>query len=73
MQEELDVLQGVGGSTPNMRSDRPFTLGGEDAPLVEPTVDPCQVSKAGGGERLHLVVIVIQQSQVEILRLFPIA
>lgn len=73
VQEELDVLQRVGGSTPDMRPDTPFTQGGDDQPLVKSTVDPCQVSKAGGGERLHLVVIVIQQSQVEILRPFPIA
>lgn len=73
VQEEFDVLQGVGGSTLNMRADTPFTQGGDDQPFVKSTVDPGQVSEAGGGERLHLVVIVIQQGQVEILRLFPIA
>jgi hypothetical protein len=36
-------------------------------------LNPCQVPKAGGGERLHLAVIVVQQSQVEILRLSPVA
>lgn len=72
MQESLDILQRVAGRTPDVRSGSHPPKCGNDAVLVELTVDPCQVPQASGGKRLHLAVIVVEQEQVEILQLFPV-
>ena len=73
MQEELDILQRIARGTPDVGSDAHLPKRGAYAGFVELTVNPCHVPEAGGGQRLRLVVIVVEQSQVEILRLLPVA
>ncbi|MEV4538950.1 hypothetical protein AB0J82_34775 [Asanoa sp. NPDC049518] len=57
--EELDVIQRVGGNTSDVGP-----AAGEakrsDTILIELAIDPCQVPKACGGERLHLLVVVFK-------------
>jgi hypothetical protein len=72
MQEGLDILQRVSGRTPDVRSGSHLPKCGNYTVFVELTANPCQVSQASGGKRLHLAVIVVEQKQVEILRLSPV-
>jgi hypothetical protein len=73
MQEDLDVVQRIGGGPADVGPDPCLTERGDYSVFVELTVDPCQVPEARGGERLHLMVIVIEERKVEILRFPPVA
>ena len=73
MQERLDVIQRIGGSSPDVRPCTRSAERSEHSVLVERAVNPCEVAEAGGGECLHLTVIVIEQDKVKILRFSPVA
>jgi hypothetical protein len=67
MQEGPNVLQRVTGSSSDIRPSACLAECCDNSVFVELTVDPGQVPEARGGERLYLMVIVIEQSQVELL------
>ena len=72
MQEGLDVIQRVGGSSPEVGPGARSVEGNDYPIFVQHTVDPCEVPEACGGERLHLSVIVIEQNKVELLQFSPV-
>jgi hypothetical protein len=73
MQEGLYVFQGVAGSSPDVRPGAHVAEDGDYTIFVELTVDPRKVTEACGRKRLHLVVRVIEQGEVKLLRLLPVA
>ncbi|WP_159079503.1 hypothetical protein [Plantactinospora sp. BC1] len=73
MQEQLDVLQRVGHGPSDVRPSARLAQRDDDTILVESTVNPREMPEAGGGERLDLVIVMVEQGQVELLRLPPVA
>ncbi|MEV6306107.1 hypothetical protein AB0M02_42315 [Actinoplanes sp. NPDC051861] len=73
MQEDLDILPCVASSPPDVGPSTCLTKRRDYAILVKSAVNPRHVPQAGSGERLDLVVFMIEQGQVEVLRLSPVA
>ncbi|WP_203779626.1 hypothetical protein [Actinoplanes philippinensis] len=73
MQENLDILQRVASGRPDVGPGTCLAKRRDYATLVKLAVNPRHVPQAGSGECLDLVVIMIEQGQVEILCLSPVA
>ncbi|MFF0723062.1 hypothetical protein [Micromonospora sp. NPDC003816] len=73
MEENLYVLQGVGGGTAEVWN-RPGSVQRSDySAFVQLTIDPRQMSQTCCGKGADLAVVVPEQLEMQFLQLFPVS
>ncbi|MET8251613.1 hypothetical protein [Micromonospora sp. NPDC005197] len=72
MEEDLDVLQRVGGGTGDVWQRPGSAQSGDHPAFIQLTVDPREMPQARRGERTDLAIVVFEQPKVQFLQLSPV-